>query len=182
VPRSGRNEGCTLLIRDCFLHDSRDSTSSTDPRQVDGGTAFASLAPQSITEGDFYGSLWRKIYRTDSENATSSRRVRNPSSSSSAVGSVSARANRSKSFESADCCTAGSRKWSWTARVEKSSNEDVKRFAQRMVEDHGKANEELKQLAAKKGVNLPSEPSAKQKAKKERLSRLSGREFDSVYV
>ena len=36
--------------------------------------------------------------------------------------------------------------------VEKSSNEEVKGFAQRMVEDHGKANENLKQLAARKGV------------------------------
>jgi len=66
--------------------------------------------------------------------------------------------------------------------VEKSSNEDVKRFAQRMVEDHGKANEDLKQLAAQKGVSLPSEPSAKQKAKKERLSKLSGDEFDRAYM
>jgi putative membrane protein len=66
--------------------------------------------------------------------------------------------------------------------VEKSSNEQVKGFAQRMVEDHGEANENLKQLAARKGVNLPSEPSAKQKAKKERLSRLSGEEFDRAYM
>ena len=66
--------------------------------------------------------------------------------------------------------------------VEKSSNEDVKRFAQRMVEDHGKANEDLKQLASQKGVSLPSEPSAKQKAKKERLSKLSGDEFDRAYM
>jgi putative membrane protein len=66
--------------------------------------------------------------------------------------------------------------------VEKSSNEDVKRFAQRMVEDHGKANEDLKQLAAEKGLSLPSEPSAKQKANKERLSKLSGDEFDKAYM
>lgn len=66
--------------------------------------------------------------------------------------------------------------------VEKSSNEDVKRFAERMVEDHGKANEDLKQLAAQKGVNLPSEPNAKQKANKERLSKLSGDEFDKAYM
>ena len=66
--------------------------------------------------------------------------------------------------------------------VEKSSNEDVKRFAQRMVDDHGKANEDLKQLAAQKGVNLPSEPSAEQKANKERLSKLSGEEFDKEYM
>jgi putative membrane protein len=65
--------------------------------------------------------------------------------------------------------------------VEKSSNEDVKRFAQRMAEDHGKANENLKQLAAQKGVSLPSEPSAKQKAKKERLSELWGDELDKAH-
>jgi len=66
--------------------------------------------------------------------------------------------------------------------VEKSSNEDVKSFAQHMVEDHGKANEDLKQLASQKGVSLPSEPSAKQKANKERLSKLSGDEFDRAYM
>ena len=66
--------------------------------------------------------------------------------------------------------------------LEKSSNEDVKRFAQLMVEDHGKANEDLKQLATQKGVSLPSEPTAKQKAKKEQLSKLSGDEFDRAYM
>jgi putative membrane protein len=66
--------------------------------------------------------------------------------------------------------------------VEKSSNEDVKMFAQRIVDDHGKANEDLKQLAGQKGVSLPSEPSAKQKANKERLSKLSGDEFDKAYM
>jgi putative membrane protein len=66
--------------------------------------------------------------------------------------------------------------------VEKSSNEDVKRFAQLMVEDHGKANEDLKQLATQKGVSLPSEPTAKQRAKKEQLSKLSGDEFDRAYM
>ncbi|MDQ2867468.1 MAG: DUF4142 domain-containing protein [Verrucomicrobiota bacterium] len=36
---------------------------------------------------------------------------------------------------------------------------DVKKFGERMVTDHGKANEELKALAAKKGVELPAAPS-----------------------
>ena len=66
--------------------------------------------------------------------------------------------------------------------VEKSSNEDVKSFAQHMVEDHGKANEDLKQLASQIGVSLPSEPSAKQKANKEQLSKFSGDEFDRAYM
>jgi putative membrane protein len=39
--------------------------------------------------------------------------------------------------------------------VSKASNSDVKAFAQRMVDDHGKANNELMQLAQTKGVTLP---------------------------
>jgi putative membrane protein len=41
-------------------------------------------------------------------------------------------------------------------------SDDVKSFGKRMVTDHSKANEELKSIAAKKGVKLPSkEPSEK---------------------
>jgi putative membrane protein len=41
-------------------------------------------------------------------------------------------------------------------------NEDVKSFGKRMVTDHGKANDELKSIAAQKNVQLPSkEPSEK---------------------
>lgn len=35
-------------------------------------------------------------------------------------------------------------------------SEDVKSFGKRMVADHGKANDELKSIASKKGVQLPS--------------------------
>jgi predicted outer membrane protein len=38
--------------------------------------------------------------------------------------------------------------------VEKASSGDVKKFGQRMVDDHSKANEQLKQLAAQKNVRL----------------------------
>ena len=41
-------------------------------------------------------------------------------------------------------------------------SEDVKSFGKRMVTDHGKANDELKSIAEKKGVKLPGkEPSEK---------------------
>src|SRR2546425_3241415 len=41
-------------------------------------------------------------------------------------------------------------------------SEDVKSFGKRMVTDHSKANDELKSIAAKKGVKLPrKEPSEK---------------------
>ena len=45
---------------------------------------------------------------------------------------------------------------------QKGQSEDVKSFGKRMVTDHGKANDELKSIAEKKGVKLPSkEPTEK---------------------
>jgi putative membrane protein len=44
---------------------------------------------------------------------------------------------------------------------QKGQSEDVKSFGTRMVTDHGKANEELKKIAAEKNVKLPAkEPTA----------------------
>ena len=39
----------------------------------------------------------------------------------------------------------------------KMKNADAKKFADKMVTDHGKANDELKQLASTKNVTLPSD-------------------------
>jgi len=64
----------------------------------------------------------------------------------------------------------------------KGSSDEVKKFGQRMVDDHGKANDQLKQLASSKQVNLPTEPSAKHKATKAKLEKLSGDQFDKAYV
>jgi putative membrane protein len=66
--------------------------------------------------------------------------------------------------------------------AEKGSSEDVKKFGQRMVDDHSKANEQLKQVASSKGVDVPSDLNAKDKATKERLSKLSGAQFDKAYM
>jgi putative membrane protein len=45
---------------------------------------------------------------------------------------------------------------------QKAQNAEVKQFGNRMVTDHSKANNELKSIASKKGITLPSdEPSAK---------------------
>jgi len=66
--------------------------------------------------------------------------------------------------------------------MQKAKNPEVKQFAQRMVTDHSKANVELKQLASNKNVTLPAEPNAQQKADKDRLSKLSGAEFDREYM
>lgn len=64
----------------------------------------------------------------------------------------------------------------------KSSSADVKSFADRMVEDHTKANEELEQLAKEKGIAVPTAIDNTHQAKLDELSKLSGPAFDKAYV
>lgn len=52
--------------------------------------------------------------------------------------------------------------------TEKASSDDVKKFGQRMVDDHSKANEELKQVANSEGVQLPAKLNAKDEMTKRR--------------
>ena len=66
--------------------------------------------------------------------------------------------------------------------ADKATNQDVKQFGQRMVDDHSKANDQLKQVAQQEGITLPTTLSAKDKAEKERLSKLSGERFDQAYM
>jgi putative membrane protein len=63
----------------------------------------------------------------------------------------------------------------------KASSDAVKQFAQRMVNDHGAANQELMQLAHNKGVQV--EPKLGKHARvRDRLAKLQGSEFDREYV
>jgi len=62
------------------------------------------------------------------------------------------------------------------------TSSDVKQFAQRMVDDHSKANDELKALAAQKNVKLPAELDAKHKAVVDKLSKQKGAAFDAAYM
>lgn len=66
--------------------------------------------------------------------------------------------------------------------AEKASQKEVKDFAKMMVDDHTKANAELKSLAEKKAVKLPAEPKPAHKAVEARLARLSGAAFDKAYM
>ena len=66
--------------------------------------------------------------------------------------------------------------------VRKATSQQVKAFGQRMVQDHGKANEQLKRLAAAKNVQLPTELDRKHRNDLARLVRLSESEFDREYM
>jgi putative membrane protein len=66
--------------------------------------------------------------------------------------------------------------------VEKASSDEVKKFAQRMVDDHSKAGEELKTLAQNKHLTLPAATDAHENLTYGRLSKLSGTAFDRAYM
>jgi len=64
----------------------------------------------------------------------------------------------------------------------RASSQKVKDFGQRMIDDHSKANDELSKIAGKQGVTVPTGMSASDQATKDKLSALSGHEFDVAYM
>jgi putative membrane protein len=66
--------------------------------------------------------------------------------------------------------------------AEKGTNPAVKQFGERMVSDHSKANDELKSVASQNNMTLPTDVSKTDAAVYERLSKLSGTEFDKAYA
>src|SRR4029078_11677786 len=62
------------------------------------------------------------------------------------------------------------------------ASDAVKQFGQRMVDDHGKANQELMSLAQSTGITLPTEIDEKHKKDMTRLSALKGADFDREYT
>ena len=59
---------------------------------------------------------------------------------------------------------------------------EVSKFARRMIDDHTKASEELKGLASKKGVALPTELDQKHQAMQQKLEGMKGAGFDRAYM
>jgi putative membrane protein len=61
------------------------------------------------------------------------------------------------------------------------SSTTVKQFGQMMVDDHSKAGEELKSLAASKNITLPSALSNKNQDHYNDLAKKMGKDFDKAY-
>jgi putative membrane protein len=59
---------------------------------------------------------------------------------------------------------------------------DVKEFGQMMVKDHTAINEDLKALAAQKGVTLPKSLDAEHQSIVDKMAALKGSEFDDAYI
>lgn len=66
--------------------------------------------------------------------------------------------------------------------TEKAQNAEVKQFAQKILQDHQQANEELMKIAEQKGITLEKDVSKKNQRMMEHMRGLSGAEFDRMYV
>jgi putative membrane protein len=66
--------------------------------------------------------------------------------------------------------------------VQNGSSDQVKQFGQRMVDDHSKAGDDLKALASKENIMLPTSLNAKDQALVNRLQNMKGAAFDKAYM
>ena len=65
---------------------------------------------------------------------------------------------------------------------QQAKDEQVIQFGERMVQDHGRANEKLMAIAEQKAIQLPQELSGDAQQKYEEMQQLSGAEFDEAYM
>jgi putative membrane protein len=65
---------------------------------------------------------------------------------------------------------------------EKAASDAVKQFAQKMIDDHTKADDQLQQVASKENMTLPDRLAPKQQELLDKLSKLSGPAFDKAYA
>ena len=65
---------------------------------------------------------------------------------------------------------------------QKAASDGVRQFGMRMVNDHTKAGDELKQVASAKGIEVPAALDKKHQKDMDRLSKMSGADFDKAYM
>lgn len=66
--------------------------------------------------------------------------------------------------------------------LQKSTDQEIRRYAQQMIDEHSRANERLAAVAAQYGVTLPSDPGPLNTAIAQQLTPLNGAEFDRAYM
>lgn len=65
---------------------------------------------------------------------------------------------------------------------EKASNDAVKQFAQRVLQDHDEATNKLKEIAAQKNIALPTDLDSSHKRARDKLAKKSGADFDKEFM
>jgi putative membrane protein len=66
--------------------------------------------------------------------------------------------------------------------AQKATDTAVKDFAERMIKDHGEANDRLASLAKANGIALPDQLDSEQRSMRDRLRQAGRAEFDHAYI
>ena len=66
--------------------------------------------------------------------------------------------------------------------LQKSQNDQVKQYAQKMIDDHQKMLDDLHALAGQENIKFKDEPTSEGKKMAAKLNGLSGGDFDKAYV
>ena len=66
--------------------------------------------------------------------------------------------------------------------LQKTANDEVKKFAQRMIDEHSQMGREIEQLAGRKNLSLPTDVSDEDRSVMDRLSTLDGPDFDRQFI
>lgn len=142
-----------------------------------GTSAFAQDNPQGTSSPQ--NESGAKTKRSNKKAGTTSATEQGTAAEKSSKGSVAA-ADRAFMMKAAEGGLAEVQLGQLAQ--DKGNNQAVKDFGKQMADDHGKANDKLKSIAEQKGVTLPTDLNAKDKAEKDRLSKLSGEQFDRAYM
>ena len=115
------------------------------------------------------------------ENADSLNKTKDTTANAAATGGIAVAAEDAKF--ATDAANGGMAEVALGKLAQtKAANAQVKSFADMMVTDHTKANDELMAIAKAKNITLPTAPDADHQKKLEDLSKLSGKDFDKAYV
>ncbi|NHZ82543.1 DUF4142 domain-containing protein [Massilia sp. CCM 8695] len=146
----------------------------------------ATLAVQAQTSGTQSGSQGGG---QSSSGQTSSGQAGSGQTSSGQAGSGTAGGAGSAAISSADRKIVTDLAMANMAEIEvartaqgKSQDDQVKKYAQQMIDDHTKALNEVQQLAQAKGITLPATLDRAHKARADKLAALSGAAFDRAYI
>jgi putative membrane protein len=69
-----------------------------------------------------------------------------------------------------------------TMALTRAASPEVKQFAQKIIDEHTRSNNELKALAQKKNITLPTTMGDEHKRKYENLQEKTGPDFDKEYM
>lgn len=66
--------------------------------------------------------------------------------------------------------------------VQKATSPEIKQFAQKLIDDHTRANQQLMQVAQTKKLEVPSQLDDEKKAKLAKFQQKEGQQFDRAYI